>query len=310
MKYFTFFVSVTVLMISCTHLVKNKSEKDLSDSLTSIHLNITRQSANSNLIVNNKKDLLGFWVGMFEPDIPPVNRPEISVGMRTAYDYVNKITVSIDSLGTDSVYGHTIVAGNFRPFRGTYTSSTIEYSFKTYEPGNDQYDGTFNFKISKGDSQISGNWNAYKKLEISKRKYTLQKKVFRYNPNQKVSNVYIDWEKKKPAKNYSEYIPTEEAPSNTPSSYEINASEKRLSKEDLENLSKGDLYIIRNAIYARHGYSFKKRQLRTFFDNQDWYMPVHVDIKKDLTDIEKKNIQLLLTYEKHAEEYYDTFGRG
>ena len=32
--------------------------------------------------------------------------------------------------------------------------------------------------------------------------------------------------------------------------------------------------------------------------------------ESDLTEIEKKNIQLLLKYEDHAEEYYDEFGRG
>ncbi|MFN5849409.1 MAG: YARHG domain-containing protein, partial [Chitinophagales bacterium] len=65
-----------------------------------------------------------------------------------------------------------------------------------------------------------------------------------------------------------------------------------------------------NMIYARHGYSFKNRPLRVFFDAQEWYIPVHTDIKKDLTEIEKKNIQLLLKYEKNAKEYYDYFGRG
>lgn len=303
---FLLLISTVLLSTSCNNLIKNKAKTEDSDSLSSLNLKINQQLANSNLVVKDKKDLLGFWVGMFEPDISEGKRPHIDVDMRTAYDYINKITVSIDSLGQDSVYGHTIVAGNFRPFRGTYTSSAIEYSFKTHEPGNDQYDGTFNFKIAKGDSQITGNWNSYKELEISKRKYTLQKRVFKYNPHHAVSNIYVDWEKKRPDKLYS----IELAPTNTYSSYEINASERLLTKKDLENLSKGDLYIIRNAIYARHGYSFKKRQLRTLFDKENWYMPVHVDIKKDLTDLEKKNIQLLLTYEKHAEEYYDVFGRG
>ena len=68
--------------------------------------------------------------------------------------------------------------------------------------------------------------------------------------------------------------------------------------------------MLRNSIYARHGYSFRKRQLRAYFDKQDWYIPVHANIKSDLTEIEKKNIQLLLKYEEHAEEYYDEFGRG
>jgi hypothetical protein len=35
-------------------------------------------------------------------------------------------------------------------------------------------------------------------------------------------------------------------------------------KESLQNLYKGDLEIIRNAIYARHGYSFKTRRYVSF----------------------------------------------
>jgi hypothetical protein len=50
--------------------------------------------------------------------------------------------------------------------------------------------------------------------------------------------------------------------------------------------------------------------LRIFFDAQEWYMPISTDVKEKLTDIEKKNIQLLLQFEKNATEYYDTFGRG
>ena len=83
-----------------------------------------------------------------------------------------------------------------------------------------------------------------------------------------------------------------------------------LTKSDVENLKKGDIVIIRNTIYARHGYSFKNQPLRVFFDAQDWYIPVHTDVKSELTDIEKDNIKLLLRYERNAKEYYDYFGRG
>ena len=83
-----------------------------------------------------------------------------------------------------------------------------------------------------------------------------------------------------------------------------------LKKADVENLKKGDLTIIRNTIYARHGYSFKNRPLRVFFDAQPWYIPVHTDITTDFTDIEIKNIELLMSFEENAAEYYDSFGRG
>ena len=45
------------------------------------------------------------------------------------------------------------------------------------------------------------------------------------------------------------------------------------------------------------------------FEDKDWYIPNTVDVKKDLTEIEKKNIVLIKKYEKYAEEYGDDFGR-
>ena len=71
-----------------------------------------------------------------------------------------------------------------------------------------------------------------------------------------------------------------------------------------------DLEVMRNAIYARHGYSFQNREMRVFFDNYvSWYIPVSIDMTKQLTPIEKQNIELLKRYEKHAATYYDRFGR-
>jgi thioredoxin-related protein len=46
------------------------------------------------------------------------------------------------------------------------------------------------------------------------------------------------------------------------------------------------------------------------YDKHEWYIPVHTNIKEELTEIEKNNIKLLLIYEKNTEEYYDEFGRG
>ena len=70
-----------------------------------------------------------------------------------------------------------------------------------------------------------------------------------------------------------------------------------------------DLEYMRNEIFARHGYSFSKKQLRQQFEWRDWYVPNTADIKGFLTDIEKKNIALIKRYEKYAEEYGDEYGR-
>lgn len=83
-----------------------------------------------------------------------------------------------------------------------------------------------------------------------------------------------------------------------------------LKKRICRIFTKGNLEIIRNAIYARHGYSFKTRRVRFIFDQfVPWYMPVSTDVRNELTELEKKNINLIKRYEEHAEKYYDEYGR-
>jgi hypothetical protein len=90
----------------------------------------------------------------------------------------------------------------------------------------------------------------------------------------------------------------------------VNASTDELEEKDIENMYQGDLEVIRNTIYARHGYSFRNRRMRYLFDNfVKWYMPVSVDVRHKLTAIEKQNIELIKRYEKHADKYYDEFSR-
>ncbi|MFD2601930.1 YARHG domain-containing protein [Flavobacterium suzhouense] len=91
--------------------------------------------------------------------------------------------------------------------------------------------------------------------------------------------------------------------------FNINASTDTLTEESLKNLRKLDLEIVRNCVFARHGYSFKKSSLRYFFDFSDWYVPVSNNVDKDLTVLEKQNIALLKRMEEYATDHYDTFGR-
>jgi len=122
--------------------------------------------------------------------------------------------------------------------------------------------------------------------------------------------MYLDWNKKKKV--------TYEVGDSYDISYfttsgdvnKYNASTDSLTAPQVANMKKADLFILRNAIYARHGYSFKNQSLRAYFDLQPWYIPISNDIKNELTPTEKKNIELLLRYEKNAKEYYDGFGRG
>ncbi|ARK25385.1 hypothetical protein SporoP37_12440 [Sporosarcina sp. P37] len=69
-----------------------------------------------------------------------------------------------------------------------------------------------------------------------------------------------------------------------------------LDKSDLNGLSKEDLRLARNEIFARHGYMFKSKDLQNYFGSQSWYEP-NPDFDGKLAEWEKHNIQLIKSYE-------------
>jgi hypothetical protein len=190
----------------------------------------------------------------------------------------NKITLLITKATADSVEGRTVVGGNDRPFKGTVKELGGKYNIVAKEPGDDQYDGAFDFTIDAAQPDVvKGSWKPNKPTATLKDKdYNLQRKAFNY------------------LQDVGQYP---------------QASKRLLKEEDVENMMKPELEMMRNEIFARHGFCFKKKSLREEFENKDWYVPNTIDIKNELTDIEKKNITLIKRYEKYAEEYGDDFGR-
>jgi ankyrin repeat protein len=75
-------------------------------------------------------------------------------------------------------------------------------------------------------------------------------------------------------------------------------SEREITQAELDALSREDLVIARNEVYARHGYSFKRPELAAYFAKQPWYKVDPAYDEKSLTDLERKNIRLLLAAEK------------
>ncbi|MBR6926006.1 MAG: YARHG domain-containing protein [Bacteroidaceae bacterium] len=66
------------------------------------------------------------------------------------------------------------------------------------------------------------------------------------------------------------------------------ASTRRLSASELQAYSAWDLKIMRNEIYARHGYIFQTADMKNYFNSQSWYRPVSRNVK--LTSIEQANV--------------------
>ncbi|MEN3322687.1 YARHG domain-containing protein [Mariniflexile soesokkakense] len=72
------------------------------------------------------------------------------------------------------------------------------------------------------------------------------------------------------------------------------ASKRILSIDELLKMTKRDLNIMRNEIFARYGYKFKSGgEMDNYFKNQDWYSGQNDNINDFLTELEKENIKLI-----------------
>lgn len=70
-----------------------------------------------------------------------------------------------------------------------------------------------------------------------------------------------------------------------------------LTDDDLSTKSKSELKIMRNEIFARHGYIFKTPAMKAHFANQSWYHAQYADVSSKLSSIERKNVALIKKYE-------------
>lgn len=71
------------------------------------------------------------------------------------------------------------------------------------------------------------------------------------------------------------------------------ASERILTSNEIANIDKYELKLIKNEIFARYGYIFKTAEMKAYFESQPWYQPKHDDVTMFLSEIEKRNIKLI-----------------
>lgn len=186
-----------------------------------------------------------------------------------------KITICIDRVIGKTVTGYSITAGNERAFSGSWEYIRQGISVTAKEPGDHKDDGSFVFVYLEKTKSLLGVWHA-NDTRIGSRNFDLPARKFKYDAK---------------AGKYPQ------------------TSTRALTEKDVENLKNEELRMMRNEIYARHGYSFKLADMREHFDKLDWYMPMAVDITSKLTKVEKDNAALIKRYEKYSAEYYDGFGR-
>ena len=127
---------------------------------------------------------------------------------------------------------------------------------------------------------------------------------------QKTDEVWVDEEVEPPAppeKTSPQAPPPAPAPQAASGGRWPWTSQRLIQPEELFSLSLGELELMRNEIYARHGWVFKRDDLRNYFESQPWYRPKgdlsnlessNRWVEAELTPIERRNIQIIVSRER------------
>ena len=135
--------------------------------------------------------------------------------------------------------------------------------------------GRFTGMLSSGGKSIQGSWSRYS------------------------DGGSFDWDLRK-LNNQQENVTRQgsEREQTTGNGKFPEASTRYLSASDLSGLSLYDLKIMRNEIFARHGYIFKTDDMRNHFESQSWYSGRYSNVENMLSDIEKSNVNFIKQYER------------
>lgn len=73
--------------------------------------------------------------------------------------------------------------------------------------------------------------------------------------------------------------------------------EREMTYADVECKSAEELRLMRNYIFARRGYIFESEDLKEYFEQFSWYVPLYYDVTPRLSDIEKYNVNFIKEWE-------------
>ena len=192
---------------------------------------------------------------------------------------------------------------------------------KIINPKKKDYEGSYNFGKSEGESDLEviySNGKFYARTEYADwenntwvgKSDRLSVKYLKYrividkteyelsisdNERGLISHYYESVEKK--THHYIQFNPGNDI--EKPKGQYPESSFVKLSLEELTELPKTELKIIRNEIFARNGYIFKSGgKMDNYFSKKEWYRLVNKKDNIKFSDIEKYNIELILKLEK------------
>lgn len=90
-------------------------------------------------------------------------------------------------------------------------------------------------------------------------------------------------------------------------------SERLVSDDELQKYSQEELKLMRNEVFAKHGYIFKATDLNKHFSSKKWYRGLYDDTQivydKFLSDIEKQNLETIKRAEANKKSIKTANGR-
>ena len=178
---------------------------------------------------------------------------------------------------------------DFGIFRGTFSEKTQSYHGIWHENMSQNTFG-FNLKVEDIDS--------IPKMDIAKNPSFNRPKFKEEEPQNEMSSDMVDGEEG----NSLDIIDDAGKVTEVETDEYIYASH-RLTESDLSGKTKWELMLMRNYIYAWHGYDFEEEDLKMYkyFQQFSWYNPVtnkDQDVSKSFNDIERYNLNFIREFEK------------
>ncbi|GEM_PF-4512937 len=238
---------------------------------------------------DSKPDLTK-WEGIYSAQIPKENSE------------TRRILFSIETISDKKIKGYSMLHGIKTPLDSSYrwdeaskkiTAQILAQSWTT----NEKESAPLRFILDEKGLRLS---EVLKSKSGKLNSIYLKKTKFAYNKKARLT----------PRKNW--FFTTPQGPALVSrDAIRLNGSLQVLDDDVLKNLTGPNLRIIRNVIFARHGYAFKKESMRTFFESNRnrWYLPLFDNVEAKLTQIERVNVAKLRRFEKYDREYEDGFGR-
>ncbi len=92
-------------------------------------------------------------------------------------------------------------------------------------------------------------------------------------------------------------------PFQDPDAYILDTDSRYIAESDLYPFSEEEVKLIRNEIYARHGYSFTLDKFRDYFGEKSWYredpaVNVNTFGTEQMNDYERANVDVIKAYEE------------